>query len=115
MHGRPREIGKTAGVIKVQMGRYDVADVGHAETQIRNLAKRRLGNLEPRAGRGAEQESKPLRIGDVLDAKPAVDKNEPLFALDQQAVAAHRRRRPWTARASEQALAARAHRPAIEM
>ena len=97
------------------MGRHDVTDIGHTETQIRDPPKRRLRNLETRARRDAEHQSKPPRIGDVFDADPGVDKNEPVFALDQQAVATHRRRRPWTASAPEQAPAAGTHRAAIEM
>jgi len=115
MHARPWKVGEAARVIEVEMGRHDVAHVGDAETEIRDLPQRRLRDLEPRAGQGVEQESQATRVGDILHAESAVDKDEPVVTLDQKAMAAHRRRRPGASGAAEQASAARAHRSAVEM
>ena len=107
MHGRGGEVGEAARVVEVEMGRHDVAHVGDAEAESGHLPQRRLGDLEPGPGRGPEQKAEPGRIGDVVGAEPAVDQDEPVLALDQEAMAAHR--------AADEAAPHRAHRPAIEM
>ena len=68
MHARAGKVGKAARVIEVEMGRHDVTDVGDAETQIRDLAKRRLRDLEPRARRDAEHN--PSRLGSATSSTP---------------------------------------------
>ena len=89
------------------MGRHDVAHVAWAVAQIHDLPQRRLGDLEPRPHHDVEQMSEPPRLVDVLDAEPGVDEDQPVIALDQEAVAAHRRRRQQPASAAEQSPARR--------
>ena len=97
------------------MGRHDVAHVAWAVAQIHDLPQRRLGDFQPRAHHEVEQMSEPLRLVDILDAKTSVDENQPVVALDQEAVAAHRRRRQQRgrsrARAGETRGGARGRRP----
>ena len=115
VHGGCRKVGQAPGVVEVQVGRHDVADVVDAEAEVGDLAERRLGHFEPRPGERGEQETEPIGIAHVLDPEPGVDEDEPVLALDQQAMAAHRRDRPGAAAAAEQPSAARAQRPAVEM
>ena len=49
----------------------------------------------------------PPRLVDILDAEPGVDEDQPVIALDQEAVAAHRRGRQRPAGAAEQSPARR--------
>jgi hypothetical protein len=51
--------------------------------------------------------SEPPRLVDVLDAEPGVDEDQPVIALDQEAVAAQRRRRQQPASATEKSPARR--------
>ncbi len=77
-------------------------------SKVGDLTQRRLGDLEPRPRERVEEDSQPPGIGDVLHAEPAVDEDEPVLALNQQAVAAHRRDRPGAAFSAEEPPAARA-------
>ena len=90
MNGRRREIREAPGVVEVEMGRHDMAHVGDAEAEGGDLSHRRLGDLKPGPRDGSEKPSEPARVGDVLDPEPAVDEDQAVLALDQQAVAAHR-------------------------
>jgi hypothetical protein len=86
-------------MVEVEMGRHDVTYVAWAIAQIHNLPQRRLGDFEPRPHCEIEQMSESSWLVDVLDAEPGVDEDQPVIALDQEAVAAHRRRRQKAARA----------------
>ena len=107
VHGRRREIAKAARVVEIEMSRHDVTHVGHAEAEVGDLPQRRLGDPEPRPGRRPEQAPEPLRIRDVLDPEPAVNQDQSVLALEQQAMAAHR--------AADEPRAEGTHRPAIQM
>ena len=89
------------------MGRHDVAHVAWPVAQIHDLPQRGLGDLEPRPHHDVEQMSEPPRLVDVLDAEPGVDEDQPVIALDQEAVAAQRRRRQQPASATEKSPARR--------
>ena len=115
MDARRREVGQAPGVVEVQVGRHDVADVVDAEAEVGDLPQGCLRDFEPRPRQCGEQGAEPLGIGHVLDPEPGVDEDEAVLALDQQAMAAHRRDRPRAAAAAEQPPAARAQRPAVEM
>ena len=102
-------------MIEVEVRRHDVADVVDAEAEIGDMAQRRFRHLEPRPHQRPEQEPEPARIADVLYAEPAIDQDESVVALDQQAVAAHRRGRPRSTFAPKKPPAARTQRSAVEM
>ena len=109
------EIAYSARVVEVEVGRHDVANVAWAVAQIRDLPERRLGDVEPWPHHRVEQVSEPPRLVDVLDPEPGVDQDQSVVALDQEAVAAHGRRRQRAAGAAEQPSAARTERPAVEV
>ena len=97
------------------MGRHDVAHVAWTVAEIHDLPERRLGDLEPWPRHRVEQESEPPRVVDILDPEPGVDQDQPVVALNQQAVAAHGRGRQRPAGAAEQSSAAWTERAAIEV
>ena len=107
MHRRAREIADPSRMVEIEMSGHDVANVARTEAEVRHLPQRRLGDLEPRPDHGLEQETEPPGFGDLLDAEPGIDQDEAVFALDQEAVAAHRRGRQRRARGAEQSPAAR--------
>jgi hypothetical protein len=109
------EIADPSRVVEIEMGRHDVAHIARSEAQIRDLPERRLGDVEPWPHHRIEQESEPARLVDILDAKPGVDQDQSIIALDQQAVAAHGRGRQRTAGAAEQSSAAWTERSAVEV
>lgn len=115
MHRRAREIADPSGMVEIEMSGHDVANVARTEAEVRHLPQRRLGDLEPRPHDGVEQETEPPGFLDVLNPEPGVDQEEAVFALDQEAVSAHRRGRQWRAGAAEQPPAARTQGPAIEV
>jgi hypothetical protein len=94
-------------VVKIEMGRHDVADIARTEAQIRDLPERRLGDVEPWPHHRVEQESEPPRLVDILDPEAGIHEDKSVTGLDQEAVAAHGRRRQRAAGAAEQLPAAR--------
>jgi hypothetical protein len=102
-------------MVEVEMGRHDVANIARAETQIRDLPERRLGDVEPWPHHRVEQETEPPWLVDILNPEPGIDQHKAMIALDQQAMAAHGRGRKRAAGAAEQLAAPRAKRPAIEV
>ena len=92
-----REIADPSRVVEVEMRWHDVADVAGAKSQIHHLPERRLGDVEPWPHHRVEQKSEPPRLVDILDPKAGVDQDQPVLALDQEAVAAHGRGRQRTA------------------
>jgi hypothetical protein len=110
-----REVADPARVVEVEMGWHDVANLAWTVAEIRDLPERRLRDVEPWPHHRVEQESEPPRLVDILDAKPGIDQDQPIAPLDQQAVAAHGRRRQRPAGAAEQLPAARTERAAIEV
>ena len=89
------------------MSWHDVANIARTIAPIHHLPQRSLGDVEPRPRDRIEHESKSLRLVDVLDAKPGVDQDQPVIALDQEAVATHGRGRQRPAGAAEQSPATR--------
>ena len=89
-------------MVEVEMGRHDVAHVVDAEAQIRDLPQRRLDDREPRPRQRMNR--KPSRLGSATSSTPSPvsTRMSPVVALDQEAVAAHRRRPERPARAAEQ-------------
>ena len=81
------EIAQSTGVVEVEMGRHDVANIAWAVAQIHDLPERRLGDIEPWPRHRVEQETEPPRLVDILDPEPGIDQDEAVFALDQEAVA----------------------------
>jgi hypothetical protein len=115
MHRRAREIADPSRMVEIEMSGHDVADVARTVAEVRDLPQRRLGDLEPRPNDRVEQETEPPGFGDILDPEPGVDQDEPVFALDQETVATHRRGRQRRTRAAEQSPAARTQGPAVEV
>jgi hypothetical protein len=112
---RTGEIADASRMVEIEVGRHDVAHVARAVAQIHDLPQRRLGDLEPRPHHDVEQRPEPPRLVDILDAEPSVDEDQPVIALDQEAVATHRGRRQKPANAAKQSPAERTQRPTVEM
>ncbi len=87
------EVADSSRVVEVEMRRHDVTNIARAVAQIRDLPQRRLGDVKARPHHCVEQESEPPRLVDILDPEAGVDQDQPVVALDQQAVAAHGRGR----------------------
>ncbi len=107
MHRRAGEIADPSRMVEVEMGRHDVADIAGPEAQVHHLPQRRFDDIEPRPRHGVEQESETPWLVDVFNAEPRVDQDQPVIALNQEAVAAHGRPRQRPAGAAEEPPAAR--------
>jgi hypothetical protein len=57
------------------------------------LPERRLGHVKPWPHHPVEQEAEPPWLIDILNPEPGIDQDKSVIALDQEAVAAHGRRR----------------------
>ena len=115
MHRRGGEIADPSRMVRIEMGRHDVANVAWTIAHVRHLPQRRLRDLEARARRRVEHEPESPRLGDVLDAEPGVDQDQPVIALDQEAMAGHGRGGQRSAGAAEHLPAAWTQRSAIEV
>ena len=78
------EVGQAAGVIDVEMGRDEVADVGGAEAERLDLAKRRLRLVQ--FGWTDSPEGRPSRFGLCTwsSPKPVSTTTRPSVRLDQK-------------------------------
>ena len=87
VHRGIRKIFDAAGVVKIEMGQYDVAHIGSAEAQLFDLPQRGIGLAQPDAIGNAEKRAEPSRLRHVAHTEPGVDEHEPGFGFDQQAMA----------------------------
>ena len=89
MDCRGREVADASRMVEVQVGGHDMTHIARAVTQVHDLPQCGLCDFEKRPHRKVEQMSEAPRLVDILDAEAGVDQNQPIIALDQQAVAAH--------------------------
>ena len=75
--GRVGKVGEAPGVVEVEVGRHDVADVGDAKAEVGDLAQRRLGDVEPRPDQRPEQAPEPRRIGTSSTPRPLSTRTSP--------------------------------------
>jgi hypothetical protein len=119
MDGGVREVLKAAGMVEVEMGQDDVADVAVVEAERLDLAVRGLllaqPNVEHRSHRAGDPRRMTVGVIDVAQAVTRVDQHQPVrIGLDQQAMADEAPGQPDTAPV-EQGAAERAIGAAIEM
>jgi len=107
------EVGEAPGVVGVEVGGDDVANVAGREAEPLELLQRRRLDLRPSAHKALDAESP--RILRVLDPEAGVDEDQPFAGLDRQAVADDQATVQQAAVAVDQAPAVRAERPAIEV
>jgi hypothetical protein len=116
VHGRPREVADPADVVEVEVGQHDVPDLLRPVPEPGDLADRGLVGVEPRVGEPDEPlPSEPAGSRRSARAQPAVDEDEPVAGLDQQAVADHRAALEQPAGAVDQPPAGRPHGGAVEV
>jgi hypothetical protein len=94
VHVGVREVGQPARVVLIEVGQHDVGDVADIVPQRADLSG---GGLRPREHRADERQpgrTEPPGVGDVVGAESGVHQQQPVAALDQQAVRDHARHQP---------------------
>ena len=101
VHARVGEIVQPAGMVEIEVGHHDVANVARVEAHALDLADRGHLLAEIRCDQAEEEAREPaVRIANVAQAHAGVDEDESVRRLHQQAVRGevaafhHRRREP---------------------
>ena len=77
------EVGQPAGVVGVEVGGDDLADVARGEAEGLDLLQRGLADLGPWPHQG-EEGPELARVARVLGAEAGVEQGQPVVALDQR-------------------------------
>src|SRR5262249_16219686 len=94
MHLRMGEIRKPSGMIQVQIGQNNVPNIACLESQLFNLADRRFALKKFRTKHLLEPGGDiTTEIGDFLEPKAGVDKNQTLVGFYEKTMADQKRRR----------------------
>ena len=109
------EVGQAAGVVEVEVGGDDLADVGGAEAERFELPQRRRPLARLGIHHQAEGAAELTWLAGVLDPEPGVDEHQPVAGLDRQAVADDVGPLQPAALAVDQPPPVRAERPAVEV
>jgi hypothetical protein len=84
---RVGKVREAAGVVEVEVRGNDVAHITGLEAERLDLRERGLGRIETGADECSDGSAKLARPIYVVNAEAGVDEDQPLGALDQQAVA----------------------------
>ncbi len=109
------EVRQPAGVVDVEMRSDDLADVARIEAERAHLLDRRLGLARLRSEERVEDQPELARVAHVVEPEARIDQDEPVGALDEQAVADDLRLAEHASLAADQPSAVRAHRAAAEV
>ena len=81
------EVGQAAGVVEVEVGGDDVADVAGGEAERLELRQRRRLDSRPRPHQRPKTGPSWRGLRASVDAEAGVDEDQPVVGLDRQAVA----------------------------
>ena len=115
VHLRLREVGETTGVVEVEVGGDDVANIARFEAERLDLPDRGFGHGWARGNQHARDKGDAAGVFGIRGAHPGVDEDQLVAGLDQQAMGDELRPLGPAATPRQEPCRARAEGPAAQM